>query len=258
MNINEQIYNNSLLDAVHDLFPEFLYDTTIFPNNDISTPLGWFRYRVMHFYPQSFRRGRNIYETRDLQNTRNEYDDWMFLQNRRVPVQTPQIRFPPLTRVIYSNEFTTPINRNTFISNNVPPAIRRSPSVRTWDDRNSSLGLLSAAIGANLDEWLAGFMDPVPVPPTAVQIEAGSEILQADVVTDGTLCTICQESTPSSPNDRPWRRLRSCTHLFHKHCIDRWYTRNSHCPVCRADIREQVAPGPSVAPSQGETPDSPM
>jgi hypothetical protein len=256
--MTEPIFNNLLLDSVHELFPEFLYDTTIFPNSDLSTPVGWFRYRVMHFYPQSFRRGRQIYETSELQNTRNDYDDWMFLQNRRVPVQTTPIRFPSLTRVIYANDFTTPINRNTFVNANIPltpPVIRRTAS---RDDRTNGLGLLSAAISANLDEWLASFMDPVPVPPTTAQIEAGSEILQAEAVTNGTMCTICQDNTSSSPRDLPWRRLRGCSHLFHKHCIDRWYTRNAHCPVCRADIREQAVPGPSVAPSQVETPDSPM
>lgn len=28
----------------------------------------------------------------------------------------------------------------------------------------------------------------------------------------------------------------SCNHFFHKHCIDRWVSNNSSCPVCRLKL----------------------
>jgi hypothetical protein len=34
------------------------------------------------------------------------------------------------------------------------------------------------------------------------------------------------------------RRLNRCGHTFHTTCIDTWFQRNVHCPVCRHDIRE--------------------
>ena len=28
-----------------------------------------------------------------------------------------------------------------------------------------------------------------------------------------------------------------CSHTFHKKCIDRWLTKNTHCPVCRSPVQ---------------------
>jgi len=258
----ESVYNNPLLDSVHALFPEFLYDTVIFPHNDTSSPLGWFRYRVMQFYPQTFRRYRQMYEANDQVNTRNDYEDWLFLQMR----PPPQLRMPPpITRVIYRNDFTgntfAEPRTNVFINDPVQtPPSRRMQAVRTWGgEADNGLGLLNLALGANLDNWLATFMDAIPIQPTAAQIEAGSEVLNGSVVAEGTMCTICQENAPS-PRDQvnDWRRLRGCLHLFHKSCIDRWYTRNAHCPVCRADIRAHREPNQQATQSLAENQDSPM
>jgi hypothetical protein len=263
MDANEPVYHNTLLDGVHALFPEFLYDTLLFPNNDATSPLGWFRFRVMQFYPQTFRRARQLYEERDSASVRNYFEDWAFLQNRQVRAST-QIRMPPpITRVVYRNEFTTPTanvfgtpRTNIFIDPVQTPPARN----RTWGGESElGYGLLNLALGANLDNWLATFMEAIPVRPTAAQIEAGSEVIQGSTVTEGTMCTICQENAPS-PRDTPseWRRLRGCSHLFHKACIDRWYTRNAHCPVCRSDIRGHTAQAPSATPSSAENQDSPM
>ena len=265
MEPEEPRYDNALLDSVHSLFPEFLYDTVIFPHSDMSSPLGWFRYRVMQLYPQTFRRNRHIYETRDLVNTRNDFEDWVFLQNRQVRAPTQLRMPPPITRVVYRNDFTAPTanlfgtpRTNIFIDPvQTPPPPARN---RTWGgEAELGYGLLNLALGANIDNWLATFMEAIPVRPTTNQIEAGSEVIQGSAVTEGTMCTICQENAPS-PRDPPseWRRLRGCSHLFHKACIDRWYTRNAHCPVCRADIRAHTAPGPSATPSSVENQDSPM
>jgi hypothetical protein len=271
----EPIYQNPLLDSVHQLFPEFLYDTLLFPhNNDPGSPLGWFRYRVMQLYPQTFRRFRQQYEARDRVNTRNDFEDWVFLQNRQIQAPTQLRMPPPLTRMVYRNEFTTPLGNtfttplgntfttprtNIFLNEPVQTPPARNNIIRTWGGEDLGVGLLNLALGANLDNWLATFMDAIPVRPTAAQIDAGSEILQGSSVAEGTMCTICQENAPSPrEQENDWRRLRGCMHLFHKTCIDRWFTRNAHCPVCRADIRAHTEPAPLATPSSAETQDSPM
>ena len=73
----------------------------------------------------------------------------------------------------------------------------------------------------------------VPVIPTTEQINRGSELIPSQRISAETACTICQDHGA----EVSWRRLY-CNHEFHTLCIDRWFRRNTHCPVCRADIRD--------------------
>ena len=34
-------------------------------------------------------------------------------------------------------------------------------------------------------------------------------------------------------------KLRNCSHSFHRECLNQWFRRSVHCPVCRNDIRER-------------------
>lgn len=72
----------------------------------------------------------------------------------------------------------------------------------------------------------------VPIVPTIQQVQDGSDIVELIDVPEEVLCAICQERGTVTP----WRFLY-CEHYFHRACVDRWFTRNVNCPVCRADIR---------------------
>lgn len=72
------------------------------------------------------------------------------------------------------------------------------------------------------------FFDPVPVVPTAEQIEAAVE---RHVGVSDTTCAICQEAVPCAT------RIRACGHCFHDQCIRQWFSMNTRCPVCRHDVR---------------------
>lgn len=74
------------------------------------------------------------------------------------------------------------------------------------------------------------FFDPVPIVPTAEQLEAAAE-RNVDMPEDST-CSICQEGLDRGT------RLRSCRHCFHDQCIDQWLQMNPRCPVCRHDVRD--------------------
>lgn len=73
------------------------------------------------------------------------------------------------------------------------------------------------------------FFDPVPVVPTATQIDAA---VDRHVNVPDTNCAICQEVVPCAT------RIRACGHCFHHQCISQWFTMNTRCPVCRHDIRD--------------------
>lgn len=90
---------------------------------------------------------------------------------------------------------------------------------------------------------LPGFLDPVPVLPSAAQISSEVE----DWMTPGQSCAICQEPIVSDG-----ARLRVCQHVYHKNCIQTWFCASARCPVCRRDIRE--GPGAQTSAASTETP----
>ncbi len=46
-------------------------------------------------------------------------------------------------------------------------------------------------------------------------------------------CPICLDGFKC----RQHGRKLQCSHAFHKKCIDRWLTKNTHCPVCRTSVQ---------------------
>ncbi|XP_074586387.1 E3 ubiquitin-protein ligase Os03g0188200-like [Curcuma longa] len=59
-------------------------------------------------------------------------------------------------------------------------------------------------------------------------------------------CAVCLCRV--EPGDRV-RELRSCRHVFHRRCLDRWLDHDERlsCPLCRAPLFDR--PGTSVQPS---------
>ena len=107
----------------------------------------------------------------------------------------------------------------------------------TPQPRQSDAALLTSMFGGigSLGTWTTArnelFTDVVVI-PTHAQVEEGSEIVHLEDVPEEASCAVCQERG----TDDTWRHLY-CEHYFHRDCIDRWFSRNVHCPVCRADIR---------------------
>jgi len=231
-----QVYEYELLDDVHNLFPEFLYDNVIFPS-DANVMIGWIRYRMANLFPQTYRNQRGLYMQQRAAAQRESFDDWMFLINR--PVMTPP-------RQIRMRDYG-PSPATTW-----PPAIAAlltSPttgwggSAYTTPQRMPNQFIGSANLGA----LLGTFFDAIPVNATPGEIAAASTIMAHTEVTQETICAVCQDHEPASPRAAAapvsWRKLNRCGHLFHISCVDNWFARNAHCPVCRADIREAAAEG---------------
>jgi len=87
--------------------------------------------------------------------------------------------------------------------------------------------------------------DSVPVRPTREQIDAASAIEIVDSEED--MCAICQDRMQAGSEARA---LNACDHRFHVGCIDTWFQRDVHCPVCRHDIREEAEETPTEAAAQ--------
>ncbi len=49
-------------------------------------------------------------------------------------------------------------------------------------------------------------------------------------------CTICFDTFEK--NER-YREL-PCKHIFHKRCVDKWFEKSVHCPMCRQDVRDTL------------------
>jgi E3 ubiquitin-protein ligase ATL6/9/15/31/42/55 len=62
-------------------------------------------------------------------------------------------------------------------------------------------------------------------------------------------CAICLNEFE---DDETLRLLPKCDHVFHPHCIGAWLEAHVTCPVCRANLAEQVAEGESIEPRSTE------
>ena len=74
-----------------------------------------------------------------------------------------------------------------------------------------------------------GAMEPVYV--TASQTQISSSLI--DCPASGN-CAICQDAISSGAC-----RIRQCGHIFHRSCVQNWFSMSVRCPVCRHDIREE-------------------
>jgi hypothetical protein len=100
------------------------------------------------------------------------------------------------------------------------------------------------------------------VSPSTAILATNTSILNASDLSNnlvGIVCTICQDTVV--PTDL-CRRLNACQHVYHKGCIDEWFTRSVICPSCRHDVREPRVASPMLQAAASNTvptvPSSPL
>lgn len=99
--------------------------------------------------------------------------------------------------------------------------------------------LLSGLLSGGMPQGVVaptGFMDPVPVRPTAADLER--EMTEETVDAEEEVCAICQDGMETGSTAAV---ITNCDHRFHPGCIDTWFQRSAQCPVCRYDIRGPAA-----------------
>jgi hypothetical protein len=243
----EEVYYSPFLDDLHNFFPAILYEPTRF------TSLG----EMLRYIQAQMNDRFNIFN-RALRNYQ--------VQNG---VRAPQPQFTTIPPTLRPTPTPTQRPRATF--GLTTETIDLTPLFTTGLPRHTTGGGLGArAPGGDLEEIAAEFgiptmlggagggggilnqltnlltraAEPVVVAPTAQQIERATAIRASDSSDEdeNQSCAICQEPLYDEEANRPLREITLCEHTFHQTCIDRWFTRNVRCPVCRFDIRDHETP----------------
>jgi hypothetical protein len=247
----EHIYGSALFDELHNFFPELMYDEHIFSTE----PYIWMRHRMHTLFPQ-FTRQRTLYNIYSAESRRADYETWRFrsFPSVRVP-NSPRFSNPVRTNAtlvepVLRNPVPLPVRirtrtvpqehvdfslLNTTLTNLLNTAFTEEPTLPTQTS-NDLLRLLYGTIPLQTD---------VPVVASNDIIARHSAIVGHETVPADVNCAICQERN----NDvTVWRKL-NCMHHFHRTCIDRWFERDVHCPVCRHDIRNAFVPPSTITQS---------
>jgi hypothetical protein len=273
-------YENTLLNDLHEIMPEALYDSDLF-NSPI---LRFFQQRVGHMFP-SYHRERGLY-LRDQADSRRHAFRSTRLSRMPNPVVQPLPvsdfvgqRATPVVQTYESNVSESFLRglllsimaENATQASITPPTPPVATSSAEDDDSDTAEGEripnapspleaeaqrriirrghsgISVTIPGGARWW-----DPVAVRPSAVAYSRNTILMDSSGVPAGTVCTVCQSAPGEDLSGVPitetmWRKLRGCQHYFHKICADRWFEQNIHCPNCRADIRTV----PQVGPTEG-------
>ena len=257
-------YDNTLLNDLHEIIPEALYDSDLF-----NAPLlRFFQQRIGHMFP-AYHRERGFY-LRDQADSRRHAFRSTRLSRMPNPVVTSSP--PPRESVVQTYDPST-INdtflrglllsimaenaglSSTSTSVTAPaPAEETSASAEEEEEapspppriqrnihrlvRTERAGITVTIPGGSTTTW----WDPVSVRPSVTTYSRNTVLVDASGVPAGTVCTICQSApgddlSGASVLDTMWRKLRGCQHFFHKRCADTWFQNHIQCPYCRADIR---------------------
>lgn len=206
-----EMYGLGLLDDIHNIFPEILYDAEIFDYPFLT----WIRSRITQLYPQTYRTMRLEYQANQQQLRRADFDNWTFLQRQPTrnifsnsPIQTPVRRATPNAYAVPLNStFHGPVLRaqqNPFLFTGTP-TLQPTNTLFFPDNQThielSILDLLGDIGRGRTNTWLNAFMNAVPVSATDSDIEAGTELLLSENVSADTICAICQDHDSPSPRE---------------------------------------------------------
>ena len=82
---------------------------------------------------------------------------------------------------------------------------------------------------------MAAFRSPVIIAPSQEILAANTQLIMGSDLSSNTVCSVCQDIIGIGEG---CRRIRVCQHVYHRTCIDEWFSRSVFCPSCRHDIRD--------------------
>lgn len=212
-------YDINLLNDLHEIVPEFLYEDEMF-----NSPLvHFFQRRVSHMFP-AYHRERTHYL-----RTQSESRNRSF--GTHLSSQPASNRYTVPTVTTTSTSGTAEVLRALLLAAAIDNAAMDS-EVDPMPGLTTTGSTRNVPRNRSLNAWL----EPVVVRPSAEVYSGNTEILEASAVGEDTICAICQRHD-NEATETTWRKLRRCGHMFHTPCADRWFLLHINCPLCRADIR---------------------
>lgn len=221
-NSYQEIYGVGLLDDLHNFFPALLYDQGRFQNLT----------QVFHYVRHQMNSRFNLYSYGASQ--------------ARMSAQSP----------------TPSPDEISFVRTTIPvsPAGANTHTILV-DLLSSFLGPdigpgAGAGAGGGTGPLFTSFRQPVVVRPSLDTINRTTQIVSGTSIPAESTCAICQDRIEQTDTAR---KIIVCQHVYHQHCIDRWFLRSVYCPTCRHDIREgRRTPllTPSTQPQQQDPPPS--
>jgi hypothetical protein len=218
-----RVYGVGLLDDLHNYFPAILYSHQQFQT--VPQLLAYFRQQMdlqFNTYSRGIRQYQSFFPSATTvpppptaSSVVSETIDITSLFTNQPPILPA--RTPLRTRAV-AQAYVVPPTTEPLMNNSI---------------LNSFLSMLDGLPRLNPED-----MTPVVVRATPEQIEAATDLRQAgneDVENEENVCSVCQDVYTDG---QAIRTIRHCNHAFHRNCIDPWFERNVHCPVCRYDIRE--------------------
>jgi hypothetical protein len=206
----QYVYNVGLLDDLHNYFPGLLYQME--------------RFQTL---PQVFQYIR--------QQINSRFNLYNYGANLAAAGMQPYI-VPPVYTAGHTFGAGVPM-RATTATPATPVDLFGLASLLTqvplelWSFGNGTNANANANANAN---GVPGFMNPVVVRPTPEDIARATELVSGSTLTEGTVCSICQDTIIATDSAR---KLRTCGHSYHQFCIDQWFQRSVFCPSCRHDVR---------------------
>lgn len=73
--------------------------------------------------------------------------------------------------------------------------------------------------------------------PTSGQITSATTVFTYDISNNPLTSQICPISLEDFRDGESLTYINHCNHVFKTAELNRWFTRNAHCPTCRYDIR---------------------
>jgi hypothetical protein len=234
------IFGVSLLDDLHNYFPDILYRHQRFTSVQ----------DLLQYIQEQTRTRFNLLEV-----GRRQYISAHPSTSNIAPSHSPltsNITYSPMnprssdTAYTINNRavdisgnpatYTTPVRPIPVTINNQIPvrSSRRQtlfydfPSI--YAEETPTMHLMTNLL--NLIQQPTAFQDVV-VYPTNQQIDAATTVQTVSATLEDP-CAICQEDMEAGAQTR---RITRCQHSFHLQCIGSWFEQSCMCPICRTDIR---------------------